>query len=244
MLRATCLIVAGLAVLTSGDDATFSFVQTMSEEIAASHNPENTPLAPPPPPFSRCNDQQLFGCQYKFNKFLGIEGDADWRNPGVLAYVINRIMLSGRDGFVQVCTARQQFYRCLGPAYFSCMDPLYYLRHGYGTGASYGYLAIMLQLEWMCNGGFQVGMGNYPCLLRAGQQQAPAITQCVQSFNTTIHQDPTMYCSAGQTLVDCVRKPYQTECNYSGESSWWICETIQYGYLMLSCNLKCPITNP
>ena len=52
-------------------------------------------------------------------------------------------------------SARQQFQRCLGSAYFSCLDPIYYLRKGLGFNQAYAYLSIFRAMEWKCVGGFQ-----------------------------------------------------------------------------------------
>jgi len=196
---------------------------------------------PPPPPFSRCNDQHLFQCQYKFNQLLGIQGDADWRNPDILMAEISRRLIAGIDSMVQVCTAKQMYYKCLGPMYFSCQDPLYYLRHGYGTYASYTFLGVMNSLEWTCNGGFQIGVHNWGCITRTWEQSRDVIIGCITAFNTSASHDPSQFCTYGQTLAQCYSAPFAKTCSYNGESQWWACQHIQYHALMLGCGINCPI---
>ena len=59
---------------------------------------------PQAPPFgSACNDQQLLNCQVQFNRVLGFTDDADFRNPYILAYLVDRTLRSGADGLVAVC---------------------------------------------------------------------------------------------------------------------------------------------
>jgi hypothetical protein len=195
---------------------------------------------------SKCIDQQLASCQTKFNTLLGIEGDADWHDPSRLSYAIFKLFMKGTDGLLEVCNARTKFYQCLGPTYYSCINPLYFLEHHFTTQQSYGFVGVMHSLHYTCGGGLDLSIENWGCILRTFQKQGPALDACVQTWNNTIITNPDQFCPAAQTFLDCYRKPFGTECSYNNEASYWGCEYIYTSALLeqsfcptpLSCKVQ------
>lgn len=186
-----------------------------------------------------CNDQQLNSCQVKFNKNLGIEDFADWHDPNKLAYALGKIFLRGTSGLLDVCSARQQFYACLGPMYYSCMNPLYFLAHKFTVDQSYGFVGVMHGLHWMCGGGFELSVTNWPCLITTFKQSADDLQKCITTFNSTVSTDPTKLCSASQELLNCYQKPFYDTCPspHKGEAGYWGCE---YMNVALFVHVACP----
>jgi len=235
-MRNGCLLVL-VAVIA----ATHAFDDLMDESIAEVF-PDGLykPRAAAPRP---CNDQRYFSCQVRFNRMLGFTDDADFRNPEILAYLVNQVLRGGIDGLASVCAARQQFQECLGDSYFSCLDPVYYLRHNIGRDRAFMFLSIFWSMEWKCIGGFQEGIRNWPCILRAFEDQEPRLAVCVQKFNATVHANPSLYCRAGGTMLACFRDAIFTTCHFNGEAQWWACNDVTRGFLLDYCNIPCPVSH-
>jgi len=204
-MRYGCVLVL-VAVIA----ATHAVSDVMDEEIGELVPGELGSRAPTP---GVCNDQQYFHCQIRFNRELGFTDDADFRNPEILEYLVQSVLRGGVDGLMSICRARQGFQQCLGDSYGACLDPLYYLRHHIGRGRAFMFLSIFWSMEWKCIGGFQEGIRNWPCILRAFEDQRGRLDLCFQKFNATVHSNPALYCRAGQTMLACSRDAIFMTCN-------------------------------
>jgi len=227
-------------VLVAMMGATRALEDVMSEEIGGLIPDSLIPRAPGP---GVCTDQKYFHCQVRFNRALGFTDDNDFRNPEILYFLVNRVLRAGIDGLASVCAARQEFQECLGDAYYACLDPLYYLRHHIGRDRAVLFLSIFQSMEWKCVGGFQEGIRNWPCIIRAFDEQHDRLELCFSKFNASVHANPSLYCRAGGTMLACSRDAIFMTCHYNGEAQWWACNDLTRGFLLDSCMIPCPVSH-
>jgi len=128
-------------VLVAMMGATRAFNDVMDESISELFPDSLIPRAPGP---QVCTDQRYFHCQVRFNRALGFTDDNDFRNPEILAYLVNRILRGGIDGLTSVCNARQQFQQCLGDAYCMSRSTLLYTSPHWSRPR----LLVLVDLPW------------------------------------------------------------------------------------------------
>ena len=195
-----------------------------------------------------CSQNQLVRCQKDFNEVLGIADTADWDRPEALAYALDRIMVTGIDGMINVCNARQTFYNCLQPNYDYCMSLPFWVSLSYSPNDAYMYTAVMNQLEFMCGGGMQVGFNIYPCLQAAmSQTQAdPEVLECIAQVTGNITVDPSHNCVYEQNFLNCWEQAYEDICGRidqatANQAGWYVCETLRvaYNYGQTCPDLRC-----
>ena len=163
--------------------ASFPFLPPMTPDLQAAVDRDAAT-----PRVGYCNQPQLVNCQKEFNDVLGIADTADWDRPEALALALNQIFLTGVQGMINICNARQQFYYCLQPNYDYCMSLPFWVSLQYSPNDAYMYTAIMNQLEFMCGGGMQVGFNIYPCLMAAMSQtqMSPELLNCINQLTGNI----------------------------------------------------------
>ena len=180
------------------------------------------------PSGAQCSDQNLLHCQSQFNTNLGIAATLDWHKPYYFHYALQNIyQTNGTQGLINVCSAYGAFTRCLGTQYAACINPLFFLQHGYGLTNSYVYPGILAGLHFQCGGGLETILGSWNCIRNQLSVSNSTIQGCIISYHTQMAANPAMGCTYGQQLITCVRAPFKANCN--APSSWYECEYTRVG---------------
>jgi len=189
-----------------------------------------------------CNSVLLQSCQVQFNTYLGIQDTLDWSDSATFYAAINSRIYNNTAGLLRVCGAYSLLYQCLGQTYSSCINPLYFLSHGYSIAQSFQYVQAVHALMFKCNGGLEQSVRKWAGIIQVYQTQTAAMENCFNTFNSSIYQNFNNYCTAVYHLENCFSTLFTA---LGSEVVWWACEDIRVGFSYTFCpdsgNLVCVI---
>uniref|UniRef100_A0A1I8A0V2 Secreted protein n=1 Tax=Steinernema glaseri TaxID=37863 RepID=A0A1I8A0V2_9BILA len=194
-----------------------------------------------------CTSALLQYCQGTFGEAIGATSPADWTNPQTLFYIINKIYKQGLDkGVIPLCSARAQFYQCLGAAYDSCVNRRWLVGHSFNLQNATIYVQIMKEIDFECNAGSIQTTQEWPCLegVRTSAQYQYNSTVCTSAFNNNIRNNNTQanICYQGQQFANCMSNLF-SQC--SPDAVWWECERVSkiFEIDQFCPKLNCDYTN-
>ncbi|CAJ0936909.1 unnamed protein product, partial [Mesorhabditis belari] len=243
----TVLLLAVVVTIASGflpggqirlRDEDISLIADMSRKLPGM-------LAPPKPNedaiiVTSCIDTNWNACQYNFNAALGIDPTLTWRQADKLADALNKVLATNVTQVVSVCNDNTRFYQCLGTSYYDCMDLYRLIRlKNADFNEAFEYVQIYLQLQFMCNAGFEEVMKDYYCFTSLATTNS--VLACAQTFNQTAQQ-PGQLCNAVDQADQCLNAAYQSGCT-TAEAGWWGCEEFRVAFDPTCYGLRCNVNH-
>ncbi|KAK0417813.1 hypothetical protein QR680_013227 [Steinernema hermaphroditum] len=193
----------------------------------------------------RCqNDLQLTLCQAQFDEDLGFNANLQWRNSTTLTRLIKKLLIQvDFQKVIDVCSARQKFYSCMGAFYPSCVNRYSLLSK---DGASWSnvmpYVKLWEHLDFLCNAGFDVIQPQWLCNARVESANATAIEACQATFQKHLNSANWKHICDRNLVPEyaqCVQKIASAGCSPS--LGWFACEDVRVGYARDCPEIRCSV---
>uniref|UniRef100_A0A7E4V830 G_PROTEIN_RECEP_F1_2 domain-containing protein n=1 Tax=Panagrellus redivivus TaxID=6233 RepID=A0A7E4V830_PANRE len=178
-----------------------------------------------------CDVPHLNAIQYGFNAALNISTDLTWKHADTLFNLIGNKLGESIESYVYVCEQRKNFYNGLGATYSDCTNSLFLFSQIVDPTATNFtqallYSSIWHELDFMCNGGMEIGIQSYNDLRAV--YSTDAYTQRLQ------HTLVVFYVLVANIMVKKVRPAFVLLSPYAFQNSKKVEFAAKHGALLFA----------
>jgi len=184
---------------------------------------------------AKCDNQKFQTCTESFAKALGFSNIQELLNK--FGEILKE---EGLNGQKRICTARNDYEKCLGDQYDACFSVDFLKSIGETAENATYIIGAAAQQKYICTSGWDVYSKNWACIHDAPEKYKEDFAKCQHDCEEKMKKDPGNKCLYLQGLFDCVSAVYNKACGPAASATECEIQKASIAPVNPACSFTCP----